>query len=59
LNPTLNPTLTNSAQNLGFFHFFGGGGKARFKVGLGLGSFVGVFWSSNLKSYLEFYLNIS
>ena len=37
------------------FCFFWGGGLARFEVGLGLGSFFGVSWSSYLQSYFESY----
>jgi hypothetical protein len=44
--PTSNPTLTNPAQTQGIFFHFGEVGWAGFKVGLGLGSFLGVSWSS-------------
>ncbi len=37
-----------------FFDCFGWG-LARFEVGLGLGSFFGVSWSSYLQSYLDSY----
>jgi hypothetical protein len=43
----------------GNFFDFGGRLLLRFEVGLGLGSFFGVSWSSYLQSYLKSYPNPS
>jgi hypothetical protein len=53
----LNPTLYNLAKKGGYLFDFWGRVLLRFEVGLGLGSFFGVSWSSYLQSYLESFPN--
>jgi hypothetical protein len=57
MNPTsILPSTILPEKGGNSFDFFGGG-LARFEVGLGLGSFFRVSWSSYLQSYLESYPN--